>query len=138
MCIPEAVFEEVTANQSYQDEAYLIRNSNYIRVVSVRNTEQVCIIQRATGLDRGEAEAIVYADETKATLLLMDELSGRRVAQNMSIPISGSVGILVRAYQSGFLSENEVKEALKKIRESNRHISEHLIEDAIRIVEGNV
>ena len=75
--IPESVFSEVTTNESFKNEADLIINNEYIRVVEVRNKSQVSFLQRATGLDLGESEAIIYADEEKADLLLMDELAGR-------------------------------------------------------------
>ena len=49
--IPETVFSELTSNESYPDEAELITENDYIKVVKVENTDLVSILQRATGLD---------------------------------------------------------------------------------------
>ncbi len=132
--IPRAVFSELTNNRAFRDEADLIRNSDYIRVVDVPHPELVDLLQRAAGLDRGESEAIIYADEIGADLLLMDESAGRRVAQNMRLPIAGSIGVLVKACQSGLLSREETEKALFRIKEANRHISSRLIEDALEVI----
>jgi predicted nucleic acid-binding protein len=134
--LPEAVFAEVTSNEAFRDEADLIRGSDYIKVVKVADPDRVAFLQRVTGLDRGESEAIVYADESKADLLLMDEAAGRKVAQNMKLPMTGSVGILVRAYQGGMLTEEEIVKAFDRIRESNRHISEKLIQSALTAIHN--
>ena len=78
--LPEAVYNEVTTNVIYADEAEMIKTSDFIRKVAVNDPEKVAYFQRITGLDRGESEAIIYADEVKADLLLIDEVAGRRVA----------------------------------------------------------
>ena len=70
----------------------------------------------------------------KADLLLMDEIAGRRVAQNMNVPITGSVGILIQAFQSGMITLQEADEAFEKIKNSRRHISEKLISKALEII----
>lgn len=93
-------------------------------------------MQRATGLDLGESEAIVYADDNHAALLLMDKASGRRVALDMGIAIMGSVGVLVAAYKSGYISVSEADEAFQRIRNANRHISERLLSDALDIIHS--
>ena len=46
------------------------------------NEKSVRLLQRATGLDIGESEAIILSDQIKADLLLMDEVKGRQVARN--------------------------------------------------------
>ena len=132
--IPEAVYSEVTGNESFKEEADIIRNASFIQIVKVQNESNVLFLQRATGLDLGESEAIIYADEIKADILLMDEVAGRRVAQNMNIPITGSIGVLIRAYQSEIITESEADEAFKKIKSANRHISDKLIDSALRII----
>lgn len=132
--IPEAVFSEVTTNESFKAEADLIKGSSFLKVVSVKNLDRVEFLQRATGLDRGESEAIIYADETKADLILMDEAAGRKVATNMNLSMTGSVGIIVRAFQAGLITKEEADDAFDRIRGARRHISERLIQSALKII----
>lgn len=126
--IPVAVFEEVTDNLEYANEADLIRNSSYIKVVEVEDPEQVILLRRATALDRGESEAIIYADQVGADLLLMDETAGRAIARNMNLRLTGSVGVLILAIEKGILSPDDADMTVEKIRSSRRHISEELLQ----------
>lgn len=134
--IPDAVFHEVTTNDNFPEEAEIIRNSSFIRRVSVRDDRVVLLLQRVTGLDRGESEAIIYADDNHADLLLIDENAGRKVAQRVGLEIMGSVGVLVNACREGYLTPSDVEEAFRRMRAANRHISERLIQDALDIVRG--
>ncbi|MBQ5989266.1 MAG: DUF3368 domain-containing protein [Oscillospiraceae bacterium] len=43
----------------------------------------------------------------------------------------GTIGILLSAYEDNVLSSEEVREALNKLRVSNRHISENLLNVAL-------
>lgn len=132
--IPETVYNEVTRNVKYRHEAEEIQRSAFIRKVAVRNTENVAMLQRATGLDRGESEAIIYADENHADVLLMDEDAGRKVAMNMNLPLSGSMGVIVSAKKSGLLSVEEADEVLDRIEQSSVHISRRLLQDVREIL----
>ena len=105
-------------------------------MVRVADPNQVLLLRRAAGLDLGESEAIIYADEAKADLLLIDEAAGRRVAQNMNLPVAGSVGVLIQAFKAGLISMEEAEDAFGRIRSANRHISEKLIENALEIMRG--
>ncbi|MBQ9388565.1 MAG: DUF3368 domain-containing protein [Synergistaceae bacterium] len=132
--IPEAVHRELTVNPAYADEAEQINSSEFIRVISVEDRKTVFVLQRTAGLDLGESEAIVYADENNADLLLVDETSGRRVAKFMGLEIMGSIGVLVLAFKKGYLNLENAEVIFQKIRNSNRHISEKLIKDALDII----
>ena len=117
--IPQAVFNELTV------EANQIKNKKFILVKAVNKFESVGILKRAVGLDQGESEAIVLADELKADLLLMDEAKGRKVSVEMGHKIIGTIGILMAAYEEQELTSDEVKDCIDGLQRSGRHIGQN-------------
>ena len=122
--IPQAVFDELTADERFQLEANRIRQTKFIMVKPVNNPESTNILKRATGLDQGESEAIVLTDELKADLLLMDEAKGRNVSAQMGLRIMGTIGILMAAYEEDELSSDEVRECIAGLQHAGRHIGQ--------------
>ncbi len=128
--IPEAVFTELTANENYAKEAEEIKNSAFIRLVTVCGTEAVRTLRENFGLDLGESEAIVCAEDHKADILLMDEALGRSVARAMGLRVRGTIGVLLLAFDKGILSADDVDTAVDGLRSANRRISEKLCQYA--------
>jgi hypothetical protein len=54
-------------------------------------------------LDRGEAEAIVLAEESHAEYLLIDEKLGRSVAEARGLKVVGLLGVLLVAKKTGIV-----------------------------------
>ncbi len=125
--IPRAVFNELTSNNDYQTEAEIISQSDFVECHDVRNTQALIILQAVTPLDLGESEAIILAQERQADVLLMDEAKGRKVAQQLNIPLSGALGVLIDSFDSGLLVKSEVSECLNILQQAGRRISGHLI-----------
>ncbi len=126
--IPDAVFEELTSNPRYSDEAAAIRSFPYIDIISVSDTDAVEQVSREDGLDLGESEAIVLTQEISADLLLMDEARERDVARSMGLRITGTVGILLLSYERGILDEDEIKDCVERLRDANRFIGERYLQ----------
>ncbi len=122
--IPDAVFSELTTDERFRLEADQIRQKEFIIVKSVANAEATSLLQRATGLDQGESEAIVLTDEWNADLLLMDEAKGRSVSAQMGLRIMGTIGILMAAYEEHELTADEVKECVDGLQRAGRHIGQ--------------
>ncbi len=125
--IPRAVFSELTSNEKYQSEAETISKSNFIECRDVSNTQALAILQAVTALDLGESEAIILTRELKADVLLIDEVKGRKVAQQLNIPLSGALGVLIDSFDTGLLTKNEISECLDALQQAGRRISGHLI-----------
>lgn len=121
--VPQAVFDELTADGRFILEADQIRRKQFIIVRAVQNSESAHILKRATGLDWGESEAIILTDELNADVLLMDEAKGRTVSFQMGLKVMGTIGILMAAYEENELTADEVRECVEGLQRAGRHIS---------------
>ncbi|AXJ02526.1 putative nucleic acid-binding protein, contains PIN domain [Cyclonatronum proteinivorum] len=79
-----------------------------------------------SNLDKGEASAIALASEHDNSLLIIDEIKGRKVAKEMGISVTGSLGVLIAAKNRGHIQN--VKPFIDKIQQTNFRISKELIE----------
>lgn len=78
-----------------------------VRSVSLPSDELV------DSLDPGEREAILLAQETKAALLLLDDMKARRIAIARNVPITGILGILDQAATMKLVDLPAAVEALR-------------------------
>ena len=82
-------------------------------------------------MDDGEAETIILAQEQAADIILIDEKLGRRYACHLNIPVSGTIGILIKAKENGLISA--VGPLLQELRSKSSWINDNLFEKALTI-----
>lgn len=99
--IPPAVHLELTRSSSDPLPATDFASLPWLLLKVAENQGQVRQLRR--DLDPGEAEAIVLAIEQHADLLLVDERRGRRVALDAGLTVTGLLGVLVQAKQTGLI-----------------------------------
>lgn len=136
--IPKAVYDELTVNEKFAKEILKIKEAEFIKVGEVKNDSSVNILRNVTGLDAGESEAIVMAGEKEADLLLMDEHKGRQVAKKLGIKITGTIGILLQAFDEGMMSKEDVKKCILVLKESNIRISDNLCKKVYEYIEKSI
>ena len=68
---------------------------------AVNSSHPVAIGILGVTLVAGESEAIAMSLEWPADLLIMDESSGRAMARNLNIRITGTLGVLLKAKRDG-------------------------------------
>ena len=124
--IPEAVYRELTDNGAFSEEVKMVQECEFFYVEKVDNEKSVTILRNFTGLDAGESEAIILADEKHSDVLLMDEHKGRQVAKKMGITITGTIGILIQAFDEGLLTDEDVEGCIERLKQSGIRISENL------------
>ena len=97
--IPSAIRDEFLASATLNRFESLL-SASWIKVVPLSRPNAA---DAFAGLDRGEAEVIALAQEQEARLVLLDERRARRYATRMSLPVSGTLGVLLLAKQEGLI-----------------------------------
>jgi len=102
---------------------------DWIKIKNAENTELVKTINQH--LDIGESTAIALANETKNSLLIIDDDKGRKYALSMGLLITGTIGVLRQAYDRGFVESPEKALGLiNKLKEkSHFRISEKVMQN---------
>ena len=101
MLIPSAVYDELTAHEGDLPIAIDLASQPWLIVATANDQKRVQELRE--DLDRGEAEAIVLAIERRADLLLVDERRGRRAASAAGLTVTGLLGVVARAKQTGMI-----------------------------------
>ena len=80
-------------------------------------------------LDAGERDAIQLALDAGVDTLLMDEREGRREALRRHLLVTGTVAVLEKAAQRGWL---DFRSALQKLEQTNFRLSASLRDEFLR------
>lgn len=110
--IPKAVYEEVVIKGNGRPGSEEIKTSNWIIMQPVKDSFAVKALRLQLGA--GESEAIVLAKEISADFIILDDWRARQAALGLELPIVGTIAILTKAVEKGFLSDmNAAFESLK-------------------------
>lgn len=82
------------------------------------------------GLGPGESEAIVLASEVSAERLILDDKKARRIAQQLGLPVTGTLAVLLRAKEQGLIPN--VRDVLDDLAVAEFRVSDALIQDTLR------
>ena len=118
----KALFEEVIITREVSEE-FGEALPDWIVTREVKNQKKIQELEKI--LDRGEASSIALALETDRSLLIIDELKGRKIAQSLHVEIIGTIGVILLAEQKG-LTKDVVGTILRLVNQGFR-LSEQMI-----------
>ena len=87
------------------------------------------------GLDRGEAEVLVLAEEQEARLVVLDEKKARRYAERLGFARTGTLGILLLAKEQGAI--DSVRSAVDRLHDAGLHLGIDLVQRTLEIAGEN-
>ena len=129
--IPPAVWQEVVEESDGRPGAVEMQKAVAAgwMVKRAAKNDTLVIALRQT-LDNGEAEAIALATELHPESVLLDDKLARQMARRLGVPVTGTIGILLRAKQVGLIVE--VRSLITRLQsEGDYYIDPRLIEKVL-------
>ena len=123
----QKLFEQIIITEKEFDS----KLPDWVKVKDATNQNYQNIIQVSIG--KGEASAIALALEEYDPLLILDDLKARKLATNLNLKYTGTLGILIDAKLSGYLPS--IKSIIAKIKTTNFHLPDEL-ERKILLIAG--
>jgi predicted nucleic acid-binding protein len=100
----------------------------WVRIKSVQDKTQQALFEE--DVDIGEASAIALAIETPSSLLIIDDLKGRKLALSLNLLYTGTLGVLILAKKQNVIPL--LRPYLTKIQSTNFRISQILIDKILQ------
>jgi predicted nucleic acid-binding protein len=97
-----------------------------VRAVRDKNFQSALFLQ----VDLGEASTIALAAENQPSLLIIDDLKGRKLAKKLNLNITGTLGLFLIAKREGILPQ--IKPIFDKIQASNFRIAPTLLDSILK------
>ncbi len=119
--IPTAVYDEVVGSGSDRPGASAIARARWLQVVSPEAASTIEPL--LLGLDEGEVQVLLLANERRPDWVLIDEKRARRAARAMGLPVKGTLGILLAAVLADLLPKQEALESLSRLAAGGIRIS---------------
>jgi len=126
--IPRAVYSEVAVpGEVGCEETARAVQEKWIIVKDIH--DRISAYELAPLLHRGEAEAIVLAEEAKANYLIVDERVARHIVASRGIRVIGILGILSLCVELNLISINEALRLSQTLIESGYIIECEIYEE---------
>lgn len=147
--MPETVAEEISDIPAA--DALSESRDDWLEVQDLRGTsravEEIDSNSAASHLGKanpdgdrdGDVALLAYAlfskNRTEDVVLITDDEPLRKTCKALSIPVSGSIGVLIRAVEREDLSREEAKETLYAMDEVGERLSASLVQRAAQMID---
>ena len=132
--IPPAVRAEIFRGGAERAGMTELQEATWIQETQLQNPHSADLL---VDLDRGEAEVLVLALEQQADLVILDERLGRQHARRLRLSLTGTLGVLLRAKQLGFVSS--IPSMLEELQHSGIWLSKGVVRETLRLAnEENI
>ena len=125
--IPPAVKDEFLKIKPIVRQASLDR-APWIKTVDLIHPQRVLAYG---GLHLGEASVLALAEEHNARLVIINELKARRYAQRIGLQVTGTIGVLLLAKETGLI--DAIKPIIAELQALGLYLSSALIDQALQL-----
>jgi len=103
--------------------------------LTIENTKKSETLAQMTGIDVGEAQAIILTKQKDEKLILIDQTNARQVARHLELIPRGTIFIILAAIKRKLITKEEAKQMMATLIEANFYISAKIYRDALKVIE---
>ena len=127
--VPAAVAMEIRRREASDLTVQALAQTEWLEIVE---TPPVPPLIQAWDLGPGEASVLAYAYDKQGTVVVMDDLAGRRCAEALKIPVNGTLGLVLIAKKRGLIPA--ARPVLDALRDSGMYLSSAVLNRALALV----
>lgn len=101
----------------------------WVEIIPVKDLEKMNLLELQ--IDKGESSAIALALENPGSLLIMDDYKARKIAEQLNIKFTGTLGVIIKAKKEGKIGS--IKAIIVKLKQTNFYITEELEKEILRL-----
>jgi predicted nucleic acid-binding protein len=91
----------------------------WVEIVSVADKHKQQLLELQ--IDKGESSAIALAMETPNSTIILDDIKARKVAEQLGITYTGTIGVIIKAKLQGIIPT--IKPLIAKIKQTDFRLS---------------
>jgi len=103
--------------------------------LTAENAKKSEILAQMTGIDIGEAQAIILTKQKDEKLVLIDQSNAREVARHLGFTPQGTIFIILTAIKRELITKDAAKQMLERLIEINFYISANIYRDTLKAIE---
>jgi uncharacterized protein len=128
--VPFAVCAELQVGQSQGVNVPDLGSIEWIQVIQIPSP---ALIPNVTDLGQGEAEVIALGIQNPESLLILDDILGRRIADLYHLKYTGTLGVLIKAKKLGHL--DAIAPIIDRLRTQGMWLTDKIVEDILRLAK---
>jgi len=95
----------------------------WIEIIEVKNSNYTKILNQT--VDLGEASTIALHLEIDNSVMILDDKKARNLAQRMELKFTGTLGVIIKAYQTGLI--DNLEDIIKQFDEKGFRIPPNIL-----------
>ncbi len=121
------VYEQIVTTHEIANE-YGEVLPEWVEIVLVKDKYRQQLLEMQ--IDKGESSAIALALETENSTLILDDYKARKIAEQLGINFTGTLGVIIKAKLNGIIPS--IKPLLEKIKRTDFRLSDDIELQALK------
>lgn len=126
LVVPEAVIREIQAGSDRDATAGKVQDlASFLQVDDQRVPDRI----RFWDLGAGESQVLTHGLERPGARVVLDDLAARRCARSLSLPMIGTLGVVILCKHRGVISA--ARPVIEALRKAGLRLKPGLVDEAL-------